>query len=979
MTSWKQKNSYQQFSKLLEKSNNDQRNYRLIKLENNLECLLINDNQTDKASVAIDVKAGHLLDPKELQGLAHFNEHMLFLGTSKYPVENDYQDYLSKNSGYSNAYTDMIDTNYYFTCSTNALKGAVDRFSQFFIAPLFTQSCTQREVKAVDSENKKNLQSDLWRLFQLEKGLSNAPLSNFGTGNWDTLYSEPSLKGMDPREELIKWYETHYSSHLMKLCVLGKESLDELEQLTVENFSAIPQRNIPEPQFSSNVWPEDAHKSIIFAETIKDLRQLTITFKFPEQDAHYNTKPGNFLSHILGYEGKGSLCSYLKQLGHINSLSAGFGFSAPGFEFFKINLDLTTRGVGEWKQCLKLIFNYIDMMKKFSDNPPEYLFRETQDLATIAFRFKEQGQPEKVTSSVARLMQKPYEREHILSGSHLVREYEPNCIKESLNALNLDNCRVLLAAKDPIEGVGELDRTEKWYGTKYRVDPLPEELLNEIRNTTSPSEMHLPHPNQFIPKNFDVEKKEVEEPSITPALLRDTKNVRLWHKKDDQWWVPKAHVYMIMKSPSILKSAKASVTTRLFNELLLDEMNEYAYDAECAGFAYSIESTGDGILIHVKGYNDKLTTLLHQVISTLKNLHISEDRFNVIKERIERVYANFSMDAPLMHANVATYSLTQKVFFTFDERLEAVKSITKEDVENHAKEFLERLYLELFIHGNVTDDSAIQISKDIETVLQPASLSEEERQSLQSSLVPQGDHVYVKKVQNPAQINSAIEYYNEVGDVVDLDLRTKLSLFAQIVHEPAFDQLRTKEQLGYMVFSGMRKSIGAMGFRVLIQSERPPAFLEQRIEEFYDVTVKNLLESMTEEAFEKNKNSLMEEKLEKPKNLNNESSRLWVELSGGYYDFTRRLKEVESTKKITKEDILNFFYTYIHQSSDKRSKLSTHLVSQSIPEQYKEFNSVESLRPSNKIYEDIPSYKTQAKTSSHAKPVAQIPKPAIDN
>lgn len=257
--------------------------------------------------------------------------------------------------------------------------------------------------------------------------------------------------------------------------------------------------------------------------------------------------------------------------------------------------------------------------------------------------------------------------------------------------------------------------------------------------------MHLPHPNQFIPKNFDVEKKEIEEPSITPTLLRDTNNVRLWHKKDDQWWVPKAHVYMIMKSPSILNSAKASVTTRLFNELLLDEMNEYAYDAECAGFAYSIESTGDGILIHVKGYNDKLTTLLHQVISTLKNLHVREERFNVIKERIERVYANFSMDAPLMHANVATYSLTQKVFYTFDERLEAVKSITKEDVEKHAKEFLERSYLELFVHGNVTDDSAIQISKDIESVLQPASLSEEEKQSLQSSLVPQGEyHVYLK-------------------------------------------------------------------------------------------------------------------------------------------------------------------------------------------------------------------------------------------
>lgn len=182
-----------------------------------------------------------------------------------------------------------------------------------------------------------------------------------------------------------------------------------------------------------------------------------------------------------------------------------------------------------------------------------------------------------------------------------------------------------------------------------------------------------------------------------------------------------------------------------------------------------------------------------------------------------------------------------------------------------------------------------------------------------------------------------------------------------------------------MVFSGLRKSIGAMGFRVLIQSERPPVFLEERVEQFFDVTVKGLLEEMTEEAFEKNKRSLIEEKLEKPKNLNNESSRLWLELSGGYYDFNRRANEVESIKKLTKQGILDFFYTYIHQSSDKRSKLSTHLVSQSIPDQYKDLNDMSSLRSSNKVYEDIDSYKRNTATSAHAHPVAPIAQPVIDN
>ena len=60
----------------------------------------------------------------------------------------------------------------------------VCRFSQFFLCPLFTASATEREVNAVHSENDKNLQSDQWRLMQLEKSLANPDhdYSKFGTG-----------------------------------------------------------------------------------------------------------------------------------------------------------------------------------------------------------------------------------------------------------------------------------------------------------------------------------------------------------------------------------------------------------------------------------------------------------------------------------------------------------------------------------------------------------------------------------------------------------------------------------------------------------------------------------------------------------------------------------------------------------------------------------------------------------------------------
>lgn len=90
------------------------------------------------------------------------------MGTKKYPGENDYSQYLSSNSGHSNAYTASTSTNYYFDVSAkpandedpsesnpSPLLGGLDRFSQFFVQPLFLESTLDRELKAVDSENKR--------------------------------------------------------------------------------------------------------------------------------------------------------------------------------------------------------------------------------------------------------------------------------------------------------------------------------------------------------------------------------------------------------------------------------------------------------------------------------------------------------------------------------------------------------------------------------------------------------------------------------------------------------------------------------------------------------------------------------------------------------------------------------------------------------------------------------------------------------
>ncbi|GJN11315.1 hypothetical protein PR202_ga29496 [Eleusine coracana subsp. coracana] len=255
------------------KPRNDRRGYRRVVLPNALECLLVSDPDTDKAAASMSVSVGYFCDPDGLEGLAHFLEHMLFYASEKYPVEDSYSKYIAewKCSRTRNTRLTLALCNNDEECLTivqyavnsyrccflmfvtrrlHRISGNISRFAQFFIKPLMSQDATLREIKAVDSENQKNLLSDPWRMSQLQKHLCSEqhPYHKFSTGNWDTLEVKAKEKGLDTRLELLKFYDSHYSANLMHLVVYGKESLDSLQNLVENKFADI--RNVGREPFS---------------------------------------------------------------------------------------------------------------------------------------------------------------------------------------------------------------------------------------------------------------------------------------------------------------------------------------------------------------------------------------------------------------------------------------------------------------------------------------------------------------------------------------------------------------------------------------------------------------------------------------------------------------------------------------------------------------------------------------------------------
>lgn len=141
-------------------------------------------------------------DPVKLlryaQGLSHFLEHMLFLGSTKYPGEAAMDAYLARHGGGSNAWTDLEYTCYHFDVDGDHLAPALDRFAQFFISPKFEREAMEREVNAVDAEFVSVVQSDSGRLSQLlcHTAREGHPYGKFGWGNRRSLWDVPQAAGV---------------------------------------------------------------------------------------------------------------------------------------------------------------------------------------------------------------------------------------------------------------------------------------------------------------------------------------------------------------------------------------------------------------------------------------------------------------------------------------------------------------------------------------------------------------------------------------------------------------------------------------------------------------------------------------------------------------------------------------------------------------------------------------------------------------
>ncbi len=899
-------------------SPNDSNQYRYLTLSNGLRVLLTHSPEAKKSAASLAVNVGHFDDPMDRQGLAHFLEHMLFLGTEKYPKVGEFQSYINQHGGSNNAWTGSEHTCFFFDIPTNAYEQALDRFSQFFTQPLFNPEALDKERHAVDSEYKLKLNDDARRIYQVHKEMVNPqhPFAKFSVGNLDTLQDRDDVS---IREDLIAFYQRNYSADIMTLALISSTSLDTQQLWAERYFSAIENRQQRGKSISQPISDHHSTGVQVAIEPVKEMRKLTLTFPMPGMGQYYTLKPLSYFAHLLGYEGENSLMMALKERGWINSLSAGGGASGSNYRDFTISMQLTQSGFEQTDAIIQAVFQYIRLIQKQGFAPWRYA--EKRAVLESAFRFQEPSRVLDFVSHVVINMQH-YEPQDTIYGDYKMERYDETLLRSLLEYFRPDNLRTTLIA----QGL-HYDREAQWYFTPYSVTPFSDEQIATYLTDNSQWQFELPQENPYI--SYSLDPQPIESHHTLPKLIEEDEGFRLWHLQDDEFRVPKGVVYVAIDSPYAVASAKNIVQTRLCVEMFLDSLTKETYQAEIAGMGYNLYAHQGGVTLALSGFSEKLPQLLEMILKRFAGRRFSLTRFTSIKNQLLRNWQNAAQDRPLSQLFNAMTGLLQPNNPPYKVLIEALQEVEVDELAPFVDGILAELHVEMFVYGDWREAQALAMADTLKDALR---VQDQRYEEALRPLVMLGNNGTLQKNIHCDQQDSAVVIYHQCEDVQPRNIAL-YTLANHLMSATFFHEIRTKQQLGYMVGTGNLPLNRHPGLVLYVQSPNAaPAELVSSIDEFLNAFYLILLE-LNDYQWHSSKRGLWNQIATPDTTLRGRAQRLWVAIGNKDTQFDQRERVLNELKSLTRSDMIRFIVNELKPRTANRLIMHTQgLAHQGIPQ-----------------------------------------------
>lgn len=772
------------------KPKNDKNTYNNFTLDNGIEIINVCDTEAVNSTITVSVHVGQLQDPVNMQGLAHFLEHMLFMGSKKYPKENYFSDFISKNNGHSNAFTSNEHTTYFFSIDSSVFEEAMDILSQFFKEPLISENSLEREINAVNSEHIKNFPNHHRRLYQVLKEIAEdgSEMKKYGCGTKDSL-SSPFIKNnivnyKKMRKAIVDFYNEYYVSSNIKIVTVSNLKISKQKEYINKHFNSIkkqPKKNIPEykqPYLLSN---KDCYK-LVNIKALDDNNKLLLTWFFNKNI--YNVHINNFIINIIGDETKNSITNELYSNGYISQLNTGSSYSDKKIFMIDINILLTDKGSMNKNIIINTIISYINKFKKITIEQFKSLYEQYITINNINFdsseKIKDTNLALMITSNV-----KDYDIKYCLGGFFKDINFNEESFRrfyKFINSFNKENMIVFNLSKNI-----KTNKNERWLDVEYKIEKNVKYVSEDINFT-----LELPKLNIYVPDNLNIIKSDIN--SINKL------NDNSYYRTTSQFNSPKGIILTVFFLKNNL-SNEERVLLNMYLNSKSEEIHKVFYDAMDIGNNINISTYNENypncnyFTVSSEGFTNKLESLHENVLKLIFNNQISDIYFDTNKFNTLKDIKNFKLLEPYKYMVTIIKSIINKNY-QFPDDLKPF--VDKADV-NKCINFFKSIELSQlnFYYGNFN-------KKNINTFTNYSKFNIDVNNLFTIKDTVKHKKIYTKELLTKKIKEDCLCYFIDCGVISQnnyIDIYPYVDLLNICLSNTFFEFIRTKNEVGYIVFN----------------------------------------------------------------------------------------------------------------------------------------------------------------------------------
>eukprot|EP00611_Tribonema_gayanum_P007309 TRINITY_DN1666_c0_g1_i4.p1 TRINITY_DN1666_c0_g1~~TRINITY_DN1666_c0_g1_i4.p1 ORF type:complete len:412 (+),score=175.82 TRINITY_DN1666_c0_g1_i4:202-1437(+) len=355
-------------------------------------------------------------------------------------------------------------------------------------------------------------------------------------------------------------------------------------------------------------------------------------------------------------------------------------------------------------------------------------------------------------------------------------------------------------------------------------------------------------------------------------------------------------------------------------QMSLDEaLREYSYDAATAGLSYSLDFTTRGARLAFGGWSDRMPDFIAAVAAaTAAHAPRAGPAFDRFKDVVRRDLAAFDNQQPYVHALTNAALCLEEPKYPIADVRAALEGLTADKVAEVARGVFSRCFGVSLLQGNLLEPDVKRFVTSVESGFQfePLPKAERpERRVVQVPLTPKGEGCLLRRPEpNKDADNSAATLIFQVGGRDPVE-RVLLELLCATAEDAFYESLRTRQQLGYLVFSGARRTEGVSAAVFAVQSGvRDPVEVAARVLEF----LRGWRAALAKAPVAAFAAGLAAQRTEPDQRLAQEATRNWDEIIGGEFKFDRRVREAELLQKVTTAQLLAFFDKYVAEGGEGR-------------------------------------------------------------